>query len=64
MRCLSAAAADACIDGQTIQVMIVDYAAALVSSPTQSGTTMVLSNDAFSMIANQSAAEINIEFQQ
>ncbi|KAJ8624269.1 hypothetical protein MRB53_032799 [Persea americana] len=63
--CLSAAAPNACIDGQTIQVVIVDYIDGLNSSSSQNGTTMVLSNNAFAtMIADQLAAEINIEFQQ
>ncbi|XXG85548.1 hypothetical protein AAC387_Pa11g0606 [Persea americana] len=62
---LSAAAPNACIDGQTIQVVIVDYIDGLNSSSSQNGTTMVLSNNAFAtMIADQLAAEINIEFQQ
>ncbi|XXG55991.1 hypothetical protein AAC387_Pa03g3530 [Persea americana] len=64
VRCLSAAAPNACIDGQTIQIMIVDYVDSLNSSPSRNGTTMILSSNAFAMIADQSAAEINIEFQQ
>ncbi|RWR92052.1 EG45-like domain-containing protein [Cinnamomum micranthum f. kanehirae] len=62
--CLSAAAPNACIDGQTIQVMIVDYIDGLNSSSSQNGTTMVLSNNAVAMIGDQLSAEINIEFQQ
>lgn len=62
--CLGAAAPNACIDGQTIQVMIVGYMDGLNSSSSQNGTTMVLSNNAFAMIGDQLSAEINIEFQQ
>ncbi|RWR92050.1 EG45-like domain-containing protein [Cinnamomum micranthum f. kanehirae] len=62
--CLSAAAPNACIDGQTIQVMIVDYIDGLNSSSSQNGTPMVLSNYAVAMIGDQLSVEINIEFQQ
>ncbi|XP_058112496.1 EG45-like domain containing protein [Magnolia sinica] len=65
VRCLSAAQPGVCIMDQTIQIMIVDYAALSVSLPSTSGSTMVLSVNAFGMIANSSvASEINIEFQQ
>ncbi|KAF5190144.1 hypothetical protein FRX31_020268 [Thalictrum thalictroides] len=64
VRCLSATVRGTCIDGQTIQIRIVDRAATSVSRPSSSGTTMVLSASAFAMIAASSASEINIEFQQ
>ncbi|PIA65459.1 hypothetical protein AQUCO_00100746v1 [Aquilegia coerulea] len=64
VRCLSAAVRGICIDGQTIQIRIVDRTASSVSTPSSSGTTMVLSASAFAMIASSSASEINIEFQQ
>ncbi|XP_058074587.1 EG45-like domain containing protein [Magnolia sinica] len=65
VRCLSAATPrNACVVGQTIQVRIVDRAATSGSRPSVSGTTMVLSVNAFGMIANGSPTEINIEFQQ
>lgn len=64
MRCLSSAAPGGCVqDGPTIQVMVVDQADSLVNSmPSFPGTTLVLSQDAFGMIADPSAKEINVEF--
>ncbi|RWR72378.1 EG45-like domain-containing protein [Cinnamomum micranthum f. kanehirae] len=65
VRCLSAAEPkNACVAGRTIQVKIADRANSSVSRPSRAGTTMVLSVSAFGMIANTSAMEINIEFQQ
>ncbi|KAG1346179.1 EG45-like domain containing protein [Cocos nucifera] len=62
VRCLSSATPDACVDGQTIQVVILDHAATLNSMPSTNGTTMVLSTTAFGMITQQSVELINIEF--
>ncbi|XP_008796423.2 EG45-like domain containing protein isoform X2 [Phoenix dactylifera] len=62
VRCLSSATPDACVEGQTIQVVILDRAATLNSIPSTNGTTMVLSSPAFGMITQQSVGVINIEF--
>ncbi|XP_008809456.1 EG45-like domain containing protein [Phoenix dactylifera] len=64
VRCLSSATPDACAGGRTIQVAILDQAAALNSMPSRNGTTMVLSTTAFRMITQQSVDVINIEFTQ
>ncbi|XP_019052914.1 PREDICTED: EG45-like domain containing protein isoform X2 [Nelumbo nucifera] len=65
VRCLSATVPGTCVEGQIIQVRIVDRAATSVSLALRDGTTMVLSATAFQMIANASSADvINIEFQQ
>ncbi|KAG9459735.1 hypothetical protein H6P81_004243 [Aristolochia fimbriata] len=60
VRCLS----DACTSDDTIQVTIVDYSGSSVSRPSATGTIMVLSAATFSNIADRSASQINIEFQQ
>lgn len=62
MRCLSSATPDACAQGRTIQVVILDQAAVLNSMPSRNGTTMVLSTTAFGMITQRSVDIINIEF--
>ncbi|KDP32351.1 hypothetical protein JCGZ_13276 [Jatropha curcas] len=64
VRCISATVAGACKPDQTIQVKIVDYAFSTPTSPSVSGTTIVLSETAFGKVANLSANSINIEFQQ
>lgn len=64
VRCISARVANTCIPDQTIQIRIVDYALGLVSTPSFTGTTLVLSQTAFGTIANSTASSINIEFQQ
>ncbi|KAI9117508.1 hypothetical protein K1719_011674 [Acacia pycnantha] len=64
VRCISAEKPRTCIPQQSIQVKIVDYAVSTTSTPSATGTTMVLSQKAFQTIANSSAALINIEFQQ
>ncbi|XP_054821715.1 EG45-like domain containing protein [Prosopis cineraria] len=64
VRCISAEQPRTCIPQQSIQIKIVDYAVSTVSTPSATGTTMVLSQKAFQTIANSSAAFINIEFQQ
>ncbi|KAI3888324.1 hypothetical protein MKW92_002372 [Papaver armeniacum] len=57
--------ASSCISGVTIQIKIVDRANTSVSRPSSLGTTIVLSEPAFSMIADASAStDINIDFQQ
>lgn len=64
VRCLSSATPNACIKNKIIQVKVVDRGTKLNSPPSKNGTTMVLSNAAFQMIASQAAAMINIEFRQ
>ncbi|KAM6584501.1 hypothetical protein CsatB_011503 [Cannabis sativa] len=64
VRCISASQPGTCIPDKTILVKIVDYAGSLVSAPSATGTTMVLSQTAFAAIANPTASSINIEFQQ
>ncbi|KAJ7978860.1 EG45-like domain containing protein [Quillaja saponaria] len=64
VRCISAEQPRTCFLDQNIQVKIVDYVAMANSQPSETGTTMVLSEAAFSTIANSSATLINIEFQQ
>ncbi|CAL5443156.1 unnamed protein product [Camellia sinensis] len=63
VRCISATTPYACVPDQTIQIRIVDYAPAAASTPSATGTTMVLSETALGVIANSSANSINIEFQ-
>ncbi|MBA0564442.1 hypothetical protein Golob_009384 [Gossypium lobatum] len=65
VRCISASQPGTCVEDQTIQVKIVDYAPTAQSPPnsTQS-TTIVLSETAFGGITNIAANSINIEFQQ
>lgn len=63
VKCISAAIPRTCIPGQTIEVRIIDRAQTSVSRPTRAGSTMVLSDTAFSTIAHQ-IASINIEFQK
>ncbi|KAF6167284.1 hypothetical protein GIB67_043145 [Kingdonia uniflora] len=63
VRCLSALAKGTCT-GTTIHLKIVDRSSTSVSHPSFDGTTMVLSESAFKAIANISAKEINIEYQQ
>ncbi|XP_038972455.1 EG45-like domain containing protein [Phoenix dactylifera] len=64
VRCLSSATPNACIKNQTIQVKVLDRGKMLNSMPSKNGTTMVLSNAAFRMIASQAARVINVEFRQ
>lgn len=64
MRCISASEPGTCEPEQTIQIRIVDYALQLESTPSVSGTTIVLSETAFGTIANSTATLINVEFQQ
>ncbi|XP_015580974.1 EG45-like domain containing protein isoform X1 [Ricinus communis] len=64
VRCISASVAGSCQPDQTIQVKIVDYAFSTPIPPSASGTTIILSETAFGIIANSSATSINIEFQQ
>ncbi|XP_062090667.1 EG45-like domain containing protein [Humulus lupulus] len=64
VRCISAAQPGTCIPDKTILIKIVDYAGSLVSSPSATGTTMVLSQTGFGAIADSTASSINIEFQQ
>ncbi|XP_042386764.1 EG45-like domain containing protein [Zingiber officinale] len=63
VRCLSSATPGACTDGE-VQVTVVDYAASLVSTPSASGTTLVLGAAAFELVAQSSVSQINIEFTQ
>ncbi|KAJ4950029.1 hypothetical protein NE237_026861 [Protea cynaroides] len=62
--CLSAEQKGTCVEGQTIQIKIVERATEAASQASSSGTTIVLSATAFATIANSSASKINIEFQQ
>ncbi|KAJ4708337.1 EG45-like domain containing protein [Melia azedarach] len=65
VRCISASDPGTCRPENTIQIRIVDYALRTQSQPSAPGTTIVLSETAFSTIANSTAANlINIEFQQ
>ncbi|KAF9617456.1 hypothetical protein IFM89_036417 [Coptis chinensis] len=64
VRCLSAAEPRTCVEGQTIQIRIVDRASTSLSRPSNAGATMVLTDTAFAMIAAASASVINIEFSQ
>ncbi|KAI3844841.1 hypothetical protein MKX03_004562 [Papaver bracteatum] len=64
VRCISSSKQQACISGVTIQIKIVDRENTSVSRPSSLGTTIVLSEPAFSMIADASAStDINIDFQ-
>nr|GMC93885.1 EG45-like domain containing protein [Ipomoea batatas]GMC97767.1 EG45-like domain containing protein [Ipomoea batatas] len=62
--CISSITPGACVKNQTIQIKIVDYAPGVMSTPSSSGTTIVLSDEAFGLIADALADSINIEFQQ
>ncbi|KAI3981929.1 hypothetical protein MKX01_008251 [Papaver californicum] len=64
VRCISASVQGVCILGVTIAVTIVDRGVSSVSYPVVANTTMTLSAATFAMIADASASEINIEFQQ
>ncbi|KAK9141623.1 hypothetical protein Syun_011023 [Stephania yunnanensis] len=64
VRCLSSTVKGACLPDQIIVVTIVDRAASAVSTPPLPDTTMVLANNAYSMIANPSVPSVNIEFRQ
>ncbi|XP_038711582.1 EG45-like domain containing protein [Tripterygium wilfordii] len=64
VRCISASNPTTCFPEQTIQIRIVDRAETASSRPTRAGATIVLSNAAYSAIADPSAATVNIEFQQ
>lgn len=64
VRCISANTPRTCILGQTIQIIIVDYANQVPSTPSALGKTMVLTDTAFAAIANPTIDSINIEFQQ
>ncbi|PKA53770.1 EG45-like domain containing protein [Apostasia shenzhenica] len=59
--CISSATPGACIDGATVEVVVLDRAAGVRSLPTRVGTTLALSQAAFQAIANLSVEEINIE---
>ncbi|PKA64685.1 EG45-like domain containing protein 2 [Apostasia shenzhenica] len=61
VRCLSSSTAKACVDGATVEVIIVDRAAGVRSQPSADGTTLALSQAAYRVIADLSAPEINIE---
>ncbi|KAK4435800.1 EG45-like domain containing protein 2 [Sesamum alatum] len=64
VKCISAAVPKTCVEGQTIQVQIVDRAVSAVSPPTRPGSSLVLSNIAFQTIAKNAVPYLNIEFQQ
>ncbi|GLT49550.1 hypothetical protein SLA2020_231000 [Shorea laevis] len=64
VRCISAAVPRFCKPGQTIQIKIVDRAETLASKPSREGVSIVLSSTAYGLIADASAASVNIEFQQ
>ncbi|GKV18073.1 hypothetical protein SLEP1_g28499 [Rubroshorea leprosula] len=64
VRCISAAVPRFCKPGQTIQIKIVDQAETLVSKPSREGVSIVLSSTAYGLIADASAASVNIEFKQ
>ncbi|XP_072994772.1 putative EG45-like domain containing protein 1 [Typha latifolia] len=64
VRCLSSATPDACVEGQRVQIVVVDRATELHSTPSSYGTTLVLSRRAYGLIAKQTVDEINIEFTQ
>ncbi|XP_038698893.1 EG45-like domain containing protein isoform X2 [Tripterygium wilfordii] len=61
VRCISASNPTTCFPEQTIQIRIVDRAQNVSSGP---DPTIVLSDAAYSAIADPSADTINIEFQQ
>ncbi|KAB2079693.1 EG45-like domain containing protein [Gossypium arboreum] len=64
VRCISASQPGTCVEDQTIQVKIVDYAPTAQSPPSTQSTTIVLSETAFGGITNIAVDSINIEFQQ
>ncbi|XP_023546128.1 EG45-like domain containing protein 2 [Cucurbita pepo subsp. pepo] len=66
VRCFSASDPEACVPDQTIQITIVDYAPSIVSVPTATGTTMILSTTAYNSIVNTSATVnfVTVEFLQ
>ncbi|CAN6540869.1 hypothetical protein C1H46_017220 [Malus baccata] len=64
VRCISAEQTGTRVPDKMIHVRIVDYAGAIETLPSVSGTTMVLSQTAFGSVANSTAKFINIEFQQ
>ncbi|KAM7259203.1 hypothetical protein ACFE04_014944 [Oxalis oulophora] len=64
VRCISASVEDTCVEGETIQIRIVDFAETSTSRPLVDGTTIVLSDTAFQTIANQNYdSSINVEYQ-
>ncbi|KAL0393986.1 UNVERIFIED_CONTAM: EG45-like domain containing protein [Sesamum latifolium] len=64
VKCISAAVPQTCVEGQTIQVKIVDRALTSVSPPSRAGSSLVLSNIAFETIAQNAVPYLNVEFQQ
>ncbi|GKV06448.1 hypothetical protein SLE2022_266160 [Rubroshorea leprosula] len=64
VRCISASEPRTCIPDRTIQIKIVDYAPSVLSQPSASGTSVILSRTAYEAVANSSVNAINIEFQQ
>ncbi|CAN1271145.1 EG45-like domain containing protein [Linum perenne] len=65
VRCQSAVARGSCKPGQIVQVKIVDRAQTLVSQPPFKGTTIVLSQTAFGIIADSTASTaINIDYEK
>ncbi|KAJ0985649.1 hypothetical protein J5N97_004005 [Dioscorea zingiberensis] len=62
VRCLSSATPGACVQDQTVRVLVLDHATELRSTPSANDTTMVLSKPAFQKISTLSAPVINIEF--
>ncbi|KAL3500393.1 hypothetical protein ACH5RR_039486 [Cinchona calisaya] len=64
VRCISAIVPRTCVQGQTIQIRILDRAQTSTSRPAKANTTVVLSTTAFSAIANSAVPSVNIEFQQ
>lgn len=64
MRCISSSVRGACRPDQTIRIKIVDRAASSVTRPSSAGATIVLSDTAFSRIAQTLVASVNIEYQQ
>ncbi|KAM7276629.1 hypothetical protein ACFE04_018495 [Oxalis oulophora] len=63
VRCISASVPGTCVEGNTIQIKIVDSAQTSTSRPSKDGATIVLSTTAFEAIANVSAISINVEYQ-
>ncbi|CAI9094478.1 OLC1v1030225C1 [Oldenlandia corymbosa var. corymbosa] len=64
LKCINSAVAGACVQGQQIQVIVVDRALTSVSKPSRADTNLVLSNTAYAAVANPSASFINIDFIQ
>ncbi|KAL0921174.1 hypothetical protein M5K25_008221 [Dendrobium thyrsiflorum] len=62
VRCLSSEMPATCISGATVEVTIVDQAAGLGSRQSLAGTTIALSQAAYSRIASLDAPLIHIEF--